>query len=150
MVNTTVSEALTGKINEGDIVDVYISSLNETVKGTVTTFTKVPAPNTVTYPITITIKNPDSDILAGMFVEVRVKSDYKAYAVKVPSDAVMIKNGEPIVVTVVDGLPVFNTVVTGIDNGEEVEIVTGIKKGDVVITSGQQYVREGEEVNIAN
>ena len=150
VVNTTVSEALTGKINEGDIVDVYISSLNETVKGTVTTFTKVPAPNTVTYPITITIKNPDSDILAGMFVEVRVKSDYKAYAVKVPSDAVMIKNGEPIVVTVVDGLPVFNTVVTGIDNGEEVEIVTGIKKGDVVITSGQQYVREGEEVNIAN
>ena len=94
VVNTTVSEALTGKINEGDIVDVYISSLNETVKGTVTTFTKVPAPNTVTYPITITIKNPDSDILAGMFVEVRVKSDYKAYAVKVPSDAVMIKNGD--------------------------------------------------------
>ena len=95
-------------------------------------------------------KNPDADILAGMFVEVRVKTDYKAYAVKVPSDAVMIKNGEPIVVTIEEGLPVFNSVVTGIDNGEEVEIVSGIKKGDVVITSGQQYVQEGEEVNIAN
>ncbi|GEM_PF-230089 len=150
VVNTTVSEALTSRINEGDIVDVYISSLKETVKGTVSTFTKVPAPNTVTYPITIKIKNPDADILAGMFVEVRVKTDYKAYAVKVPSDAVMIKNGEPIVVTIEEGLPVFNSVVTGIDNGEEVEIVSGIKKGDVVITSGQQYVQEGEEVNIAN
>ena len=149
VVNTTVSEALTTRINEGDLVDVYISSLDETVKGTVTTFTKIPAPNTVTYPITINIKNPDADIIAGMFVEVRVKSDYKAYAVKVPSDAVMIKNGESIVVTIVDGLPVFNTVQTGIDNGEEVEIVKGIKKGDVVVTSGQQYVQEGEEVRIA-
>ena len=67
-----------------------------------------------------------------------------AYAV------LMIRDGQSIVVTIVDGLPVFNTVVTGIDNGNEVEIVSGIKKGDVVITSGQQYVREGEEVNIAN
>lgn len=147
-INTTVAESMAGKIKEGDEVEVFIGTLNKTVNGKVKTFTKIPNPGTVTYPITISIQNPDKDILAGMFAEVRIKSERNENALLIPSDAVILKNGETSVITLNGKMPVVNVVETGIDNGTQVEIVKGIKAGDKVVVSGQQYVVEGEEVNI--
>lgn len=147
-INTTVTESMAGRINEGDEVDVYIGTLDRTVQGKVKTFTKIPNPGTVTYPITISIENPKNDILAGMFAEVKVKSQRNENALLIPSDAVILKNGETTVITLDGKMPVVNVVETGIDNGTQVEIVSGIKAGDKVVVSGQQYVKEGEEVNI--
>ena len=37
---------------------------------------------------------------------------------------------------------------TGIDNGEFVEILSGIKEGETVVISGQNFVEEGIAVRI--
>ncbi len=147
-INTTVTENLARKINVGDAVDVYISSLDKTVQGRVKTFSKIPGTGTVTYPVTISLSGAENDLMAGMFAEVRIKSEESNQALIVPSEAVIIKNGETVVVTLKDKLPVINVVEVGIDNGEQAEILSGIKAGDTVVVVGQQYVKEGEEVNI--
>lgn len=147
-INATVAESMAEKIHEGDEVEIYIGTLNKTVNGKVKTFTKIPQPGTVTYPIKFSIENPDNDILAGMFAEVKIKSERNENALLIPSDAVILKNGETSVITLNGRMPVVNPVKTGIDNGTQVEIISGIVAGDKVVISGQQYVVEGEEVNI--
>lgn len=149
VVKTSVTENMVGKINPGDVVEVYVSTLDKIFEGTVTAFSKAPSMGKITYPLTIALNDPDKELIAGMFAEVRIRSDQKESALLVPSDAVIIKNGESVVVTLDGTMPVMNTVATGIDNGEQVEIVSGIRAGDVVVIAGQHYVKEGEAVRIA-
>ena len=47
-----------------------------------------------------------------------------------------------------DNIPSFTEVETGIDNGEYVEILSGIKKGDIVVIEGQNFVDEGVRVEV--
>jgi len=148
VIKNTVSESLAGKINVGDKVDVYVSSLDKIFEGTVTTASKIPSIGTVTYPIEIELSDPNDELMAGMFAEIRIKSEHMESALVVPSEAVIIKNGESVVVTLDGTMPVFNKVETGIDNGELVEIISGVKQGQTIVVSGQHYVVEGEEVRV--
>ncbi len=37
---------------------------------------------------------------------------------------------------------------TGIDNGREIEIVSGISEGARVVTKGQNFISDGDAVNV--
>lgn len=148
VINLKVAESLAGKINVGDSVEISVSSLGKSFEGSVTTASKIPSIGTVTYPVIIQVNDPNKELLVGMFAEVRIKSEQTEAAIIVPSEAVIVKGGEPIVVTLEGNMPKFNPVVTGIDNGEYSEILSGINVGDVIVVAGQHYVEEGKEVRI--
>jgi multidrug efflux pump subunit AcrA (membrane-fusion protein) len=67
-----------------------------------------------------------------------------------PSDAVMIRDGKEIVATLGEGdKGEIREVQTGIDDGENVEIVDGVAPGERVVTEGQHYIDEDSKVRIA-
>ncbi len=149
-IDTTVSEYLATKLYQGEEVDIRVSSLKDkTYKGVISELSPAPAYGTLTYPITVSVKDTSGDIKAGMFAEVIVKDNESKNALCIPSDAVFSKAGEDIVVVLdKDNVASYAKVTTGIDNGEMVEILSGIKAGDVVVSSGQQYVSEGDKVKV--
>lgn len=149
-IDTTVSEYLATKLQQGQEVEIHVSSLKDkTYKGIITELSPAPAYGTLTYPISIALKDTSGDIKAGMFAEVIVKDSESTNVLCVPSDAVFAKAGENIVVVLDDkNVASYAKVTTGIDNGELVEIISGLKAGDVIVVSGQQYVDEGETVKI--
>ncbi|MFM8362884.1 MAG: efflux RND transporter periplasmic adaptor subunit [Haliscomenobacter sp.] len=55
--------------------------------------------------------------------------------VVVPKEALALRNGRAVVFTLVRGRSQWNYVRTGHDNGAEIEILGGIRPGDVLITS---------------
>lgn len=150
-INTTVSEYLISKVNQGDNVDIYIKTLSDKpFKGIITAVSPAPAAGILTYPITIEVENTDGVIKAGMFAEVQIVSDRKDDVLCIPSDAVFIKEGYLKVAVLNGNIPSLVTVTTGLDNGTMVEIQSGLNEGDTIVVSGQQYVTEGEAVNIVN
>ncbi len=149
-INTTLSEYLITKVSPGDKVDIFIKTLSKDPwPGTVTAVSPAPALGTLTYPITISVDDNSGAIKAGMFAEVQIVSDKKEGVICVPSDAVFIKSGESKVVIVNGNIPSITTVGTGLDNGVTTEVTSGLKEGDIIVTSGQQYVVDGEPVHIA-
>ncbi len=150
-INTSVSEYLVGKIKPGDRVDIVIKSLrDEPYKGTITAISPAPALGTLTYPISIAVDRESDQIKAGMFAEIRVVSQMKENVLCIPSDAVFIKSGETKVAVLDGNVPSIVNVVTGLDNGSQVEIVEGLDEGDIIVVSGQHYVIDGEVVNIVD
>jgi len=149
-INTNVSEYIVNDLKVGDTVDVYISTLGkDAYKGIIQAISPAPAAGELTYPIKISISDDQGKIKAGMFAEIRIVSEEKKNTLCVPSDSVIMKNGTAVVVTLDKGnVPKYNEVTTGIDNGKYVEILSGIKEGDTIVISGQQYVTEGAPVNI--
>lgn len=149
-INTDVSEYIVNDLKVGDTVDVYISTLGkDAYKGVIEAISPAPAAGDLTYPIKISISDAAGQIKAGMFAEIRIISSEKEDTLCVPSDCVIMKNGTAVVVTLGKGsVPKYNEVTTGIDNGQYVEILSGIKEGETIVISGQQYVTEGTPVNI--
>ena len=148
-INTTISEYLISKLHVGDPVNIAIKSIaSEPFAGVLTALSPAPAVGTLTYPATITVTSTDSAIKAGMFAEVQIVSEKKEHVLCIPSEAVFIRSGESKVVVVQGTVPELVTVTTGLDNGTLVEIIDGLKEGDQIVTVGQQYVIEGEAVNI--
>ena len=149
IIETSVAESLAAKINLGDEAEVYVASVGKTFTGKITSFSPIPGLGTLTYPLTITMDDSD-EIFAGMFAEVHLVSDYALDALCVSSDAVIVKNGKSVVCVLQKGttIPEFHEVEVGIDNGERAQILSGISEGDEVVYSGQQYVTEGEVVNV--
>lgn len=149
-INTSVSEYLISKISEGDKVDVYIKALSsEPYEGTITTLMKTPGADALTYPITVTLDKKYSEVMSGMFAEIRIVSDKREDVIVVPSDTVIVKNGKTIIVVLdEDELPVYREVEVGLDNGTEAEILSGLSEGETMVVKGQEYVIEGKAVQI--
>jgi RND family efflux transporter MFP subunit len=148
-INTTLSEYLVGKVKVGDSVDIYIKTLSKTpFKGTITALSPAPAAGTLTYPVTISVEDPAGVVKAGMFAEIQIVSAKKDNVLCIPSDAVFLKSGESKVTVLKGKIPKLVTVTTGLDNGVTVEITSGLKAGDTIVVTGQQYVTEGEAVKV--
>lgn len=148
-LKANVSEYLINNIAEGQKVDVYIRSLSEEpYTGTVTDIADTPAQGTYTYDVTIALSDYQ-DMKAGMLAEVSVVTDSKAGVVVVPSDAVITKRGETYVALITDGDKIeLRKVTVGIDNGTSAEITSALRVGETLVVKGQNYVSDGEQVNI--
>jgi RND family efflux transporter MFP subunit len=149
-IDTTVSEYLAPRLKSGDPVEIHIATLGDQVyTGAITAVSPAPAAGGLTYPVSISVENENGEVMAGMFAEINIVSDEKDMVLCVPSDAVIIKSGRPIVVVLNNGnIPEFRDVTTGIDNGEYVEITSGLSAGETIVTAGQHFAKEGEAVNI--
>ena len=149
-ISTSASEYIVGKLKVGDPVDIHIATLGDApYDGAIKAISPAPAAGGLTYPVTVSVEDASGEVMAGMFAEIRIISDEKDEVLCVPSDAVIVKSGRPVVV-VIDGdnIAAFREVTPGIDNGEFVEIVSGLSANEIIAVSGQQYAKEGHAVNI--
>jgi len=71
---------------------------------------------------------------SGMTATVEVIGETKKDVIKLPLDAIIEKDGKKTIkVKGADGKPEYREVVTGLNNGKEVEIVSGITENDTLI-----------------
>lgn len=146
-----ITEYLINKITLGDKVSVLVRSASgEPFEGIVSTLSPVTTSDSPTYPIKISVDNSEGLLKAGMVAEAEIDVDTKNDVVLVPSDAVMIKNGNFVVATYNNDQLKLVPVTIGVDNGTNAEIVLGINEGDIIIVKGQHYVEEKSTINVVN
>lgn len=147
-INLSVSENVVGLLHEGDEVDVLLNSFpDETFKGKIESLTTV-SPQTGTYPLLIKMENKDDKIKAGMFGKVIFSTNQVDEAIVLDKDC-LIENGDEKFVFVVDGKKAKKVLVeTGVDNGKEIQIISGLNLGDQVITKGQDYLEDGDTIRV--
>ncbi|MFH0785493.1 MAG: efflux RND transporter periplasmic adaptor subunit [Pseudomonadota bacterium] len=82
----------------------------------------------------------------GQQVDAKIRTAYRADAVKLPFDALVNTGGKSSVAMVKSGVIRFVPVVTGIEDAASVEIVSGISAGEEVILPEGKPRKEGERV----
>lgn len=88
----------------------------------------------VTYNVTIGLDSIDSRIRPGMSATAAIITEVKQDVVMVPNSAVKMQNGATYVEVLNNGMPERKTVVAGIANDTNTEIVSGLSAGDSVVT----------------
>ena len=152
VINTSVSEQIAFRLRAGDPVSIAISVLGDELHpGVVTAVSPAPALGGLTFPVTISVPNETGQIMAGMFAEINIVADQRHNVLTVPSDAVIIRGGRPLVVVLdAQNIPEFRQVTVGLDNGIYAEISSGLSVGETVVIAGQHFVNEGAPVNVVD
>lgn len=105
-------------------------------------------PRLRTRTLEIVLDNPVK-LLPGMFARLEVLLETEENAVAIPVDALVNKPKGQMVFVVEDGKAAAEMVKTGIEAGNRIQIVSGIQSGDKVIVAGNEKLKDGADVRIA-
>ena len=99
------------------------------------------------FRIEVRIDNPGAQLLSGMYGSATVPLERADGVVAVPRDAIISRDGRPVVVRL-DGDTLRDVPVTeGLTDGRLVHIVSGLQAGDVILSDARQTIAAGTKVN---
>src|SRR5260370_10001081 len=125
-------------LRKGDKASIELAGAEEKIAGTVTLVSPALDPNSTTVEIWVQAANPTQQLRPGMAVQLAITVQTVRDAVVIPAATLLNANGDSAQVLVVDseGLPHTPDVKTGVHGPQEVQIVSGLKPGEVVISEG--------------
>lgn len=146
-IEVNVAEQIISSIKVGDSVKIKITTISDEIfEGNITSI--APGANSDgTYKVKVEINNSDGQLKSGMFAEIYFTKEKSDNTIVLPRSAVMSKNDEYYVFTVENNVAKKKVVEIGIDNGDEIEIKSGLKDTDLVVVKGQSYLKDGDSVN---
>ena len=117
-------------------------------QGKVTRLEASADPLSRTFHIEIRLANPGERLRPGLIVRVQVVVDPNHRGIVVPLDAILDFGSDPSVFVVLDGMAYKRTIRMGAVKGPEVELLQGLESGELVVVSGQEYLKDQEPVAI--
>lgn len=150
-VDFSIPESYLPFVHEGDIVDVTVEDIDILpVEATITAISPEISHETLQVVLRAQMPNKELAYRPGFFAKVLVLAGTVENAVLIPTTSIEREGEEEYVLTVVDNVSIRTPVSTGMQEGNEIEIIHGVKAGDIVITAGGFRAQDGTEVTIVN
>lgn len=147
--NVAQQDAVNIKVGTPIVAKVPGTNVKE-ITGRVTSIFPQTNSNTRTVTIEAVVNNPRGQLLSGQFLEMEIITVRHKNALSVPRSALTQFKGKT-AVWVVDGETARRKIVTtGLVSGEQVEVKSGLKPGDAVITSGHSKLIENSPVAVVD
>jgi RND family efflux transporter MFP subunit len=144
-----VSEYYVAQIQTGQKIKVHVEAVGtEPVMGEIDWISPSTDARIQAYVVRIKIDNPSGKLRPGMFARADLVLERKENAILVPKRAI-VRQGSASYVFVVAGDSVDKREIqVGMDDGEKIEVISGLKKGEQVVVKGHAYIKEGQEVYV--
>jgi membrane fusion protein (multidrug efflux system) len=141
-VDFSVPEKYRTAIKQGDAVDFKVAGDTHSYKGTI--YAMDPKIDLATRTIKIRAIVPNAgQLLPGAFAKVLISLKNMPDAIMVPTQAVIPGTRDKRVAVADSGKAKFIIVETGIRNADNVQVTSGLRVGDTVITSGIMQLKPG-------
>ena len=149
-IHIPVPESDAPYVQPGDGITLTFPSFasEPPLKATVTRISGRLATSTRTMIVEAEVKNPDNKLLPGMFGQATIQLETQVAMTMLPSRAVRFdETGRAYVYLLDDEDKVKLTDVSiGTDTGTEIEILSGVQPGDIVIGPHLKRFSEGQQV----
>jgi HlyD family secretion protein len=134
----------------GDPAAVTIPGVEAPVAGKITLISPALDPGSTTVEVWVRIENPSGGYRPGTAVHVEVAGQRVPRALAVPSAAIIVTNSGQKAVMVIggDGAAHQTVVTTGIVDGGETQILSGLSAGQQVVTEGAFALDDGTQVKV--
>jgi RND family efflux transporter MFP subunit len=129
----TVPEREAAGVKQGQVVRVSVDGDRNTYRGTVARLSPQIAEQNRTLLIEAEVPNERGSLRPGSFAKAEVVTQADLQVVSVPASAIVVFAGVEKVIGVRDGKSVEIRVQTGRRQGDQVEIVSGLRAGDPVV-----------------
>ena len=99
-----------------------------------------------TFRVTAYIDNEDGLLAPGMFGRFDVEYEQHIDALIIPAAALVKEDNETVVYVVEDGAAVRRAIRTGIQSGDNIEVLSGLDEHEQIVVTGQGSLRDGSRV----
>ena len=142
------SDAL--QLHKGDAATISLAGLEKPINGKVSLISPALDPNSTTVEVWVQAPNPDQLLRPGTTAQIAITAQTVKDALVVPSAALLNAKGDAAQVMVVDSQnqAMSRDVKTGITSGQQVQIVSGLKPGEMVVTEGAYGLPDKTKVKI--
>lgn len=121
---------------------------NQTIDAKVLRISPIVDPQSGTFKVTLAVPNENARLKAGMFTRVELKYDTHENVITIPYSALINQDNKQ-ALYVIEGTNANRREVTiGYREGDAVEIVSGIKPGEQVVTRGHQNLKDQSLVEV--
>ncbi|MCH8962863.1 MAG: efflux RND transporter periplasmic adaptor subunit [Bacteroidetes bacterium] len=146
-----VPERELNKLRKGQRAELRLDALyGEVFTGVIKRISPIVDPTTGTFKVTIEVRDRSRQLKPGMFGRIRIVYDTRTDVLLVPKEAILAEDDESAVYVVRDSLAYRQVVETGYSNDAHMEIISGIDAGDIIITTGQNSLRDSSKVEVIN
>ena len=139
-------------LHKGDKATIQISGAEDAGKipGLVTLVSPAFDPGSTTVEIWVQAANADQQLRPGMTAQLSIIAQTVPGAIVVPQSALLNANGEEAQVMVIDNQSQAHSrdVKTGIQTGQQVQVISGLKQGEQIVTQGAYGLPDGTKVKI--
>lgn len=150
-VDFRVPEIFFKQVTNGQALEVTLDAFpNRTFNGRVLAINPLVDANGRSIVVRATVANADARLRPGMFARVRLITNDRADGMTIPEQALIPVGDEFFVFRVVDGRAMRGKVEIGQRKSGAVEIVRGLEKTDAVVIAGQNKIRDGAPVKVAD
>jgi membrane fusion protein (multidrug efflux system) len=147
-VDFAIPEKYRGKVQKGTLIKFRVEGNENSFTGHVYAIEPKIDPATRNVSLRAVCPNQGGTLVPGSFAKVDILLDNIPDALVIPSEAIIPQmNGEKVFVCR-DGKARSQIIETGIRTEREVEVTSGLKPGDTLITTGLLQLREDAGVKI--
>ncbi len=142
-----VSEKRFGEVTLGQQAFIYADAYpNLSFSGKVSEISPIINKGTRTFPVEITLANGEKPLLPGMFVKADLIMDETDGVVLLPEEAVISSQMGIYVYKMEGGKAVKQDVTIGKRIPGQVQILSGVTAGDLIVRTGHQKIENGSEI----
>ena len=142
-----VSVMYVKEVHIGATVTVRVESLGgKTFTGNITRFTDKVNDATRTMITEMEVKNPDLEIVPGMYATVVLKVEHRTQVLAIPTEAVASAKNSAVDVINADHQIEEREFTLGLETPDRYEVTSGLKEGEKVIIGNPSRVHAGEKV----
>ncbi len=107
-------------------------------------------PTTRTRTVEAEIIDP-ANIAPNMFARVQLEMARANNTLLIPAEAILITSaGDKMVYVIEDGMAISRTIHTGIEDGQQTQVLEGLAPGDNVVVAGNEQLEAGTAVRVLN
>lgn len=150
VVESYVSENYINKMGVGTQVSVIVPAVGEeALTGTVSLINPSATQQKSGYQVQIKIDNSEQKVKPGMYAKVGFAVDARSGIKLLDIDTVITDNEESYVYVLNgDNTVSKRNVEVGMKGKDQLEIISGLSDGEKVVTKGQKFLSDGEQVNV--
>lgn len=149
LVKVAIPDYLIPKVKVGDTAIIKVDwEPDRQFKGTIHRLEPIADPITRTIRVEISVANPNEILKPGLMAQVEMTHQENEPGIYLPLDAVIGFGKAPFIFVVQDLNAIQRVIETGKIIQEEVEIIKGLEPGEVVVISGQEYLKDQQPIVI--
>ena len=148
-IQFNVPEKYGAQLQNGQYINFNVDGSSKLYTATVIAKEVQIEENTRSLAIRAVVKNPDQALIPGGFAKVKISLDQTADAVMIPNSSIVPQGRKKLTYLYKNGKAVQTEITTGARDSTNIQILSGVNRGDTVITTGLLFLRPNLDVKIS-
>ena len=143
-----VPEKYGATIKKGQLVDFTIDGSLKNFTASVLATEDAIEENTRSLAVRALVKGNEPELFPGAFARVKIVLGKNENALMIPNNSIVPQGRKKLIYLFRDNKAISTEITTGVRDSTNIQVLTGINKGDTVITTGLLFLKPNSEVKI--